>query len=282
MPAHTPSPSTSTSNPPQDPSEPNANLISMLLANLAKHDSLQSLLTRTQPAPAKLGTDPLVLNQLMDLFVKGADGTYNPSANYDYLAYLFADLAKHPPVRHFLVGAPQPYDSVVPLNKIKVFTEHPSTVRRKGVASTIKNAAFDVPSHAAFLDDDAVNILPYLLLPIVGGEQYDDDDMLDMLPDLQLLPPDKKRDSDASIVQTHVETLTLLATTRQGRDLMRQVKVYPVIRETHAHVDDENVQEACERLVQILMRDEADDDEKAGRIADKEEEEDEDQMIVQV
>ncbi|KAK0746621.1 hypothetical protein B0T18DRAFT_348337 [Schizothecium vesticola] len=261
-----------------DPSEPNANLISMLLANLAKHNSLQSLLTRTQPAPAKLGSDPLVLNQLMDLFVKGADGTYNPSANYDYLAYLFADLAKHPPIRQFLVGGPQPYDSVVPLNKIKVFTEHPSTVRRKGVASAIKNAAFDVPSHAAFLDDDAVNILPYLLLPIVGGEPYDDDDMLDMLPDLQLLPPDKKRDPDATIVQTHVETLTLLATTREGRDLMRQVKVYPVIRETHARVDDENVQEACERLVQILMRDEADDG--PGRIADEEDDEDEDQMIV--
>jgi hypothetical protein len=37
---------------------------------------------------------------------------------------------------------------------------------------------------------------------------------------------------------------------------MRQVKVYPVIRECHMNVDDENVQEACDRLVQVLMRDE--------------------------
>jgi len=273
------SPLSLTPSPLQDPSEKNANLISMLLANLAKHDSLQSLLTRTQPAPAKLGTDPLILNQLMDLFVKGADGSYNPSADYDYLAYLFADLAKHPPIRKFLI-TPQPYDAVVPLNKIKVFTEHASTVRRKGVASTIKNAAFDVPSHPTFLDEDAVHILPYLLLPIMGSEQYDKDEMLDMLPDLQLLPPDKKRDQDSTIVQTHVETLTLLATTREGRELMRQVKVYPVIRETHARVEDEGVQEACERLVQILMRDEA-DEKGEGRITEKREE-DEERKIVEM
>jgi hypothetical protein len=37
---------------------------------------------------------------------------------------------------------------------------------------------------------------------------------------------------------------------------MRRVKVYPLIRETHLHTEDENVQEACDRLVQVLMRDE--------------------------
>jgi len=129
-------------------------------------------------------------------------------------------------------------------------------VRRKGVASTIKNVAFDIPSHSAFLSEDEINILPYLLLPITGNEEFDEEDTLAMLPDLQLLPPDKARDNDPSIIQTHVETLMLLTTTREGRDLMREVKVYPIIRETHLQVEDEGVREACERLVQVLMRDE--------------------------
>ncbi|UZP41014.1 hypothetical protein NXS19_008830 [Fusarium pseudograminearum] len=90
----------------------------------------------------------------------------------------------------------------------------------------------------------------------MGNEEYDVDETMDMLPDLQLLPPDKKRDSDNQNIQTHVETLTLLTTSREGRDLMRRVKVYPVIRETHQRVNDEGVQEACERLVQVLARDE--------------------------
>lgn len=267
-----------------DPAEPNANLISMLLANLAKHDALLSLLTTKLPAPpAALSTSDLALNQLMDLFVKGAAGAYNPHADYDYLSYLFADMAKHPSIREFFVTA-QAYDGVLPLNKIKVFTEHKSEIRRKGVASTIKNVAFDVPSHATFLDEDKVNLLPYILLPIMGSEEYDEDEMMDMLPDLQLLPPDKQREPDATIVQTHVETLTLLTTTREGRDLMRRVKVYPIIRETHSRVEDEGVQEACERLVQVLCRDEegeGKDEGPGGKIVGEVEDED-DEKIVEV
>jgi hypothetical protein len=245
----------------------------MLLANMAKWDGLKSIATRKQDAPESLKSDELVLNQLLDLFVKGSDGTYNKHADFDYLAYVFADLSKHPEIRQFFLTK-QDYDGVVPLNKIKVFTEHKSDIRRKGVASTIKNVAFDVPAHQAFLDEEQVNILPYLLLPITGNEQYDDEETMGMLPDLQLLPPDKQRDPDHNIVQTHVETLTLLTTTREGRDLMRSVNVYPIIRETHLHVNEEGVREACERLVQVLMADEAED----ARI----EEIDDDDKIVEV
>lgn len=250
----------------------------MLLANLAKWDSLKMIIERKQPPPETLGSDELVLNQLMDLFVKGADGSFNKHADYDYLAYVFADLAKHAEIREHFVRR-QAYDSAVPLTKIRVFTEHKSDVRRKGVASTIKNVAFDVPSHPAFLAEDEINILPYVLLPIMGGEEYDDDDMMAMLPDLQLLPPDKRRDPDPKIVQTHVETLLLLTSSRQGRDLMREVKVYPIIRETHLRVDDEDVREACERLVQVLMRDEEDAAAPPGALGEAE---DDDMQIVEV
>lgn len=262
----------------------------MLLANLAKSDGFKSILQRKQPCPDALGSDDGVFNQLLDLFVKGQDNSYNKKADYNYLSYVFADLAKHADVRHFLLTE-QPYDKIVPLTKLKVFTEHKSGIRRKGVASTIKNVAFEIPSHKDFLAEDKINILPYVLLPIMGSEEYDEEDMLDMLPDLQLLPPDKKRDEDTTIIQTHVETLMLLTSTREARELMRAVKVYPIVRETHMRVEDENVQEACDRLVQVLMRDEEDAEtaaaprvtevtEKKGE--DEDEDEDEDDQIVEV
>ncbi|TAQ85356.1 hypothetical protein B7494_g6322 [Chlorociboria aeruginascens] len=238
-----------------NPSEPNANLLSMLLANLAKWDGLKSILTLERPSPKALASDQFVINQLLDLFVKGVDGTYNKDADFDYLSYLFADLAKHAEGRQYFLTV-QEYDQAVPLTKLTVFTEHKSTIRRKGVASTIKNVAFEIPSHPSFLSPEEINILPYLLLPITGNEEYDEEDMLSMLPDLQLLPPDKKRDADSAIIQTHVETLMLLTTTREGRDTLRDIRVYPIIRETHLQVEDENVREMCERLVQVLMRDE--------------------------
>jgi len=262
----------------------------MLLANLAKYDGLTAILGKKQTPPEGLHSDDLVLNQLVDLFVKGFDGSFNKHADFDYLAYLFADLSKHDQVRQYFVKK-QSYDDVIPLTKLRVFTEHKSDVRRKGVASTIKNVAFDVPSHPAFLAEDEINILPYILLPITGDEEYDEADTMAMLPDLQLLPPDKKREPDHNIIQTHIETLLLLTATREGRDLMREIRVYPIIRETHQRVLDEGVQDVCDRLVQVLMRDEEavtenktslPDSERVKEIEEDDDDDDDDDKIVEV
>jgi len=146
------------------------------------------------------------------------------------------------------------------------------------VASTIKNVAFDISPHRLLLSESDVNLLPYVLLPITGPEEFSEEETLAMLPDLQLLPSDKARDSDPQIILTHLETLLLLTTTREGRDLMREVKVYPIIRETHLHVEDEEVREAADRLVQVLMRDEEDEGKPEGFV----QEDDEDDKIIEI
>lgn len=241
----------------------------MLLSNLAKSDHLARLITLQRPLPDKtISTSPYALDQLFDCFVKGADGSLNQKANYDYLAYLLADMSRHQSGRdHFL--SIREYDGVVPISKLSVFTEHASHVRREGVASTIKNAAFEVDKHNLFLHDEGgsdsensggANLLPYILLPIAGSEEYSDDETAKMLPDLQLLPPDKTRENDAKILATHIETLLLLTTTRSGRERLRDVQVYALIRECHANVQDDDVKEVCDRLVQVLMRDEMDEE----------------------
>ena len=197
----------------------------------------------------------MAMDQLMDCFTKAVD------MNYDYLSYFFADISKFKEGRRYFTTR-QEYDGVIPITKLTVFTEHRSDIRRRGVASTIKNIAFEIDAHPSFLSEDEVNLLPYILLPIAGPEELDAEDMDGMLPDLQLLPPDKKRDSDIDIIVTHIETLLLLCTTREGRDKMRAVKVYPLIRECDLHLQNDKVGEACNRLVQMLMRGEAEDAEK--------------------
>lgn len=77
-----------------------------------------------------------------------------------------------------------------------------------------------------------------------------------MLEDLQLLPPSKQLEPNPEIIKTHLETLLLLTTSREGRETLRKVKTYPVIRELHKDVEDEGVREGCDRLVQVLVRDE--------------------------
>ncbi|KAH0844982.1 hypothetical protein AYO21_04094 [Fonsecaea monophora] len=247
-----------------DPKEQTADEIAMLLSNLAKKDDMEKLINLKRALPVKtVSTSPYALDQLLDCFVKGADGSLNKHANFDYVAYLLADLSKHKVGRDYFLSK-RDYDGVVPISKLTVFTEHKSHIRRRGVASTIKNVAFEVDKHPLLLADDTetvdgvpgVNILPYILLPLAGSEEFPEEESANMLPDLQLLPPDKARDSDNDILTTHLETLLLLTTTKEGREKLRQVQVYPLIRETHTHVEDEGVREACDRLVQVLMRDE--------------------------
>jgi hypothetical protein len=245
----------------QNVKEPNADEFAMLLANLVKSNHLKKLHTMKRKAPEEVSTSENAIDQLMDCFVKGAEGALNKHAGFDYLSYLFADLSQTETGRSYFTTR-QEYDGVVPITKLTVFTEHKSDIRRKGVASTIKNVAFDVNSHPMLFDEDAANLLPYLLLPIAGPEEFPEDEMMSMHPDLQLLPPDKKRDSDNTIITTHLETLLLLTTTRDGREKMRAAQVYPFVRECHLHVEDEEVREACDRLVQVIMRDEEGEGEK--------------------
>ncbi|KAF2687521.1 DNA-binding protein-like protein HGH1 [Lentithecium fluviatile CBS 122367] len=288
--------------------EPNANEIAMLLANMAKDDSLQRVLELKRDVPKELSTSRWAIDQLLDCFVKGAEGAYNKHADYDYLSYFFADLAKFPQGRSYFT-TPQPHDTnIIPLTKLQVFTSHRSHIRRLGVASTIKNSAFHVPSHPTLLSnlspDPALpppsvgaNLLPYILLPLMGPEEYSDEDTEGMLDELQLLEPDKERENDVEIMKTHLETLLLLCSTREGRDVLRRVKVYPIVRETHLHVENEDVREACDRIVQMIMRKEEGEEEdeipdgavvKAGAGAPKlvelkdDEEEDEDEKIVDI
>ncbi|KAF9885128.1 hypothetical protein FE257_000705 [Aspergillus nanangensis] len=265
--------------------ESHADDICMLLANLVKSDTMTKLITLKRRVPEAVSTSENAIDQLMDCFVKGADGSLNKNANYDYLSYVFADISKSEEGRAYFTTR-QKYDDVVPATKLTVFTEHQSDIRRRGVASTIKNVAFDVPFHPTLFSEDEANLLPYILLPIMGPEEFDDEDALDMLADLQLLPPEKKRDSDHNIIVTHLETLLLLTTTRDGRDKLRAVKVYPIVRECHLQVDNDDVREACDRLVQVLMRDEEGDEKQGLPPADvddsKKQGQDEDQKVVEL
>lgn len=274
----------------------------MLLANMSKSDTITKLLTLKREIPKPLSTSPIAIDQLLDCFVKGAGGSHNKHADYDYLSYLFADLSKHAAGRaHFL--APRSEDAdIVPLTKLTVFTEHESAIRRRGVANTLKNVAFDVQAHSRLLASETevaggVGVLPYLLLPLMGTEEYSDEDTEGMLDEVQLLPPDKQRESQNDIICTHLETLLLLTTERESRDRLREVKVYPILRELHRAVTNEDVREGADRLVQIVMRDEEGEGEEPpagfppaldapapakGKKVEEVVEEDEDEKVVEI
>lgn len=259
----------------------------MLLANLSKSPSITKILTLKREIPKPLSTSPIAIDQLLDCFVKGAAGSYNSNANYDYLSYLFADLAKHEEGRAYFLKPREEDEGIVPITKLIVFTEHKSTIRRRGVANTIKNACFDVASHRRLLFPDSdvdggVGLLPYILLPLMGSEEYGDEDSEGMLDECQLLPPDKEREAQDDILVTHLESLLLLTTEKESRRRLREVKVYPIVRELHLQREDEGVREGCDRLVQVLMRKEKGEEEDDDGADPRVQELDEDEQIVDV
>ena len=83
---------------------------------------------------------------------------------------------------------------------------------------------------------------------------------MDALPEeCQYLTPEHQQEKDIEILKIHLETLFLLATRGgvEGRRLVKEGGTYPVVRELHLDVEDEAVRRGCERLVDIIMGDEA-------------------------
>jgi len=99
-----------------------------------------------------------------------------------------------------------------------------------------------------------------------------------MPSEVQLLPLDKERESDKDIIVTHLETILLLTTTREAREYLRRVNAYCIVREVHKLVENESVEEACDRIVQVLMRDE-EPEEKVKEVGEGEGGEDDDAIV---
>lgn len=296
-----------------NPSSILADLASMILSNITSTTSTANALlslkvsilpdpkvsTGYYPTQSRSGTslvpvpypsgDPeevLALPLLVDAFVQGAtvDEEQDPDkrprkASLHFLASVFANISISPTGRmYFLTARPtnplKPEEGLeYPLAKLQVFTEHKDTIRRGGVASTMKNCAFHKPAHKAMLLQDTekvaippsdveapgINMLPYLLLPLAGPEEYDLEEQELLPPELQFLPPTKKREADPVIRLTHIETLLLLCTTFWGREYLRSHGVYEVVRALHHSEKDDKISEHIVRLVAFLKRDEGED-----------------------
>ncbi|CAB4411873.1 unnamed protein product [Rhizophagus irregularis] len=233
-----------------------ADIACMLLSNITKNELICVKILSLNVQPIQyLSNSTRAMDQLVDVFVKGLNRKYNKEAEFHFLASVFANVSMIPQGRRDFFLSSASYDNVAPISKLIIFTEHSNIIRRGGVISCIKNCCFEMDHHLDMLSEEKINILPYILLPLCGPEEFDTDDMEGMPDDIQLLPPEKKREPDSHLRITLLESLVLLTTTKQGRDILRQKKVYPVIRQMHLVEKDENVGEIIEKLVNLLMRD---------------------------
>ena len=228
-----------------------ADLVCMLLCNLSKSQKCNKILLKNIAG----------LDQLVEAFCRST--LHNErGACLDFLAPLFANVALLSEGRQFFLtrhrkasdaAAAEP-EYETPLKKLAYFTEHPSTIRRGGVICTVKNCSMDIGRHQEMFKCE--DFLVRTLLPLAGPEELSEADM-DGLPDaLQFLEETKLRESDPELRKNLLEILLLWASTKAGRDYMRMRKVYPIVREMHLNETDKQCDTAAHELVQMLMRDE--------------------------
>ncbi|OMH83509.1 Protein HGH1-like protein [Zancudomyces culisetae] len=226
----------------------------MLLSNLTKNPTITDKIIKLNVQKAgDLCESERAIDQLTEVFVKGVDSLYNKNANYHFLASAFADISTTTEgVKYFVSRAS--FDGEVPITKVMVFSEYPELIRRGGVASSIKNVCFDLEAHERLLHE--LNILPYILLPLCGNDEYDENDMDGMPDEVQFLGDDKKIETDPALRNSLLEALILLCTKRSSREYLREKKVYSILRQLHLKETNQQALEAIDRLVQFLMNEE--------------------------
>lgn len=228
-----------------DPQWPWAEEAAAALANLSREPGpcaeLMAALAAAEPADS--GLERLV----RALCTPG----YNARAPLHYLAPLLSNLSQRPAARAFLLD---PDRCVV--QRLLPLTQYPdSSVRRGGVVGTLRNCCFEHRHHEWLLGPE-VDILPFLLLPLAGPEDFSEEEMERLPVDLQYLPPDKQREPDADIRKMLVEAIMLLTATAPGRQQVRDQGAYLILRELHSWEPESDVRVACEKLIQVLIGDE--------------------------
>ncbi|ELR20443.1 uncharacterized protein ACA1_195250 [Acanthamoeba castellanii str. Neff] len=169
------------------------------------------------------------LEKLVEILVsKRGDERKDP---YAWIARVLMNVSQLPEARKILLDEKR--DIFKDLLKD---IQHRNPIRKRAVLGAIKNCCFEQRKHAWLLAEDKVNILPYLLYPLLG--------------------PNKMREEDVESRKLLVEALTLLTGTRRGRDFMRAKKAYPIVRDAHRVEDNEAIGELYFILVDHLMRDE--------------------------
>ncbi|XP_072532624.1 protein HGH1 homolog isoform X2 [Salminus brasiliensis] len=219
-----------------------ADRVCTVLTNLSRHEATCKEVFRT------LQEQEISLAKIVEILC--TEG-FNKTASLHYLGPLLSNLTQLPEARQFILDKER-----CVIQRLLPFTQYEASVtRRGGVVGTLRNCCFD-HAHHEWLLSDAVDILPFLLLPLAGPEELSEEENEGLPVDLQYLPEDKTREEDPDIRKMLIETLLLLTATKTGRQIMKERNVYPIMREFHKWEKEPQVISACEKLVQVLIGDE--------------------------
>ncbi|KAH9525554.1 Protein hgh1 [Bulinus truncatus] len=215
-----------------------------IVSNVTRQSSCARLLAQQILAENSKVTMEKLVNVLCQV-------KFNKNAELHYLGPILSNLTQVSDIRKIIMDADRRI-----IQKLLPFTEYTeSLTRRGGILGTLKNCCFEYEFHKWLLSEE-VDLLPRLLKPLAGGEEFDEDDM-DKLPvDLQYLPPDKKREPDPDLRTMLIQSITQLCATKFGRLYIKEKNAYVILRELHRWERDPKAKLECQKLCELLISDE--------------------------
>ncbi|KAL7300543.1 hypothetical protein TKK_0006540 [Trichogramma kaykai] len=189
---------------------------------------------------------PFDWSSFLDVFEKERD----TKPKFYYLGPIFSNLSRSKKMRTFLMGNQESAPIVKLLSCIRFAKNN---ILRGGTIGTIKNCCFDEEYHERLLGPE-VDILPYLMMPLMGPDQFTDEEN-DKLPiDLQYLPETQEREQDPDLRVMLLESLLWLCSGKVGREFLRENNIYIILREYHKWEKDGLALLRCENIVDILIK----------------------------
>lgn len=217
-----------------------------ILSNISRSETLVD-----EVMQALLEIDENILDRLVATFTKIDFNKHKQNLNY--LAAVFSNLSQTSSFRHLVAKS----ETRLLQRLLPFICLETSLIRRGGIVGLLKNICFDTSLHEWLFSPD-VDALPFILLPLAGPEEFDDETN-EMLPvELQYLDSEKKRESDPDIRIMLLESLAQLCATRHGRTYLRSKGAYEILRELHKYEcspdGDKRALKACEDVVDILIK----------------------------
>ncbi|KAH3795979.1 protein HGH1 homolog isoform X2 [Dreissena polymorpha] len=228
-----------------DPKCKLADLVSKLLSNITRSEKCADYVGKLILKNESNGIDRIVL-ALCNL-------VYNDNAELHYLAMMLSNLSQSRQIRLKIMDKEQCI-----FQRLLPFTEfRQSEIRRAGIIGTLKNCCFDTEYHDWLLGDQ-VDLLPRLLLPLAGPEEFDEDDTEKLPDELQYLPEDKEREPVSHIRKMLCEAILQLCATRRGKKFVKDKNTYVIMREYYAweRKHDPTNEIAAMNLIDLLIGDE--------------------------
>ena len=171
---------------------------------------------------------------------------------FEFLFSVLADMTLTSECRRYLSESEHPI-----FLRLLTFINDTSYVKRGGVCVIVKNCLLEVDRHQDILEDHDDSLLAALLGRIVHpGCEFSEEELDKMLLEISLEHRNTPAETDLAIRAMIIESIIALGTTYEGRVILREKDVYPIIRECHKHETDDFLRELMEKVVEYIIRDE--------------------------